>query len=42
VPLPDAFTKHAIQPAAPLTLPADEIEVGRDAWIDEWTQIVLR
>jgi thiamine transport system substrate-binding protein len=40
--LPDAFEKHAIQPSAPLTLPADEIEAGRDDWIDEWTQIVLR
>lgn len=42
VALPAAFTKHAIQPAAPLTLSPEEIEKGRDAWIDEWTQIVLR
>ncbi len=41
VPLPAAFTEHAIQPAAPLTLSPDAIEQGRDAWIDEWTQIVL-
>jgi thiamine transport system substrate-binding protein len=42
VPLPAAFTEHAIQPAAPLTLPPEEIDAGRDRWIDEWTQIVLR
>ena len=42
VPLPEAFTKHAIQPAAPLSLEPDAIEAGRDQWIDEWTQIVLR
>ena len=38
VPLPEAFTKYAIQPAAPLQLSAVAIEAGRDAWIDEWTQ----
>ncbi len=42
VPLPEAFTKHAIQPAAPLSLEPAVIEAGRDAWINEWTQIVLR
>ena len=42
VPLPEAFTKHAIQPTAPLSLEPSAIEAGRDAWIDEWTQIVLR
>jgi thiamine transport system substrate-binding protein len=42
VPLPEAFTKHAIQPAAPLSLEPGEIEAGRDSWIDQWTQIVLR
>jgi thiamine transport system substrate-binding protein len=42
VPLPEAFTEHAIQPSAPLTLEPGEIEAGRDRWIDEWTQIVLR
>jgi thiamine transport system substrate-binding protein len=42
VALPEAFEKHAVQPSAPLTLLADEIDAGRDEWIDEWTQIVLR
>jgi thiamine transport system substrate-binding protein len=42
VPLPEEFEQHAIQPRAPLTLPADEIAASRDGWIDEWTEIVLR
>jgi thiamine transport system substrate-binding protein len=42
VPVPEAFELHAIRPADPLTLPPEEIEAGRDAWIDEWTAIVLR
>ena len=42
VPLSDAFTTYAIQPATPLQLSPEEIEKGRDAWIDEWTQIVVR
>ncbi len=42
VPVPEAFELHAIRPARPLTLPPEEIEAGRDAWIDEWTAIVLR
>jgi len=42
VPVPEAFELHAIRPTDPLTLPPEEIEAGRDAWIDEWTAIVLR
>ena len=42
VPLPEAFTKHAIVPAAPLSLPSDEIAANRDAWVREWTGIVVR
>jgi thiamine transport system substrate-binding protein len=42
VALPEAFVEHALQPEAPLTLLPAEIEAGRDRWIDEWTQIVLR
>jgi thiamine transport system substrate-binding protein len=41
-PLPAAFREHAIVPASPLTLPPDEIEKGRDRWIDEWTEIAVR
>jgi thiamine transport system substrate-binding protein len=40
--LPDAFVKHAIVPAAPLSLPADEIDAHRDEWVDTWTEIVVR
>jgi thiamine transport system substrate-binding protein len=42
VPLPDAFTKHAIVPASPLSLSSDEIAAGRDGWVREWTRIVVR
>ena len=42
VTLPDAFTKHAIVPATPLSLPSDEIAAGRDGWVQEWTDIVVR
>lgn len=42
VPLPEAFTKYAIVPAKPLSLPSDEIATNRDAWVREWTDIVVR
>jgi thiamine transport system substrate-binding protein len=42
VALPPAFAKHAVVPEAPLDLPPDVIGANRDAWIDEWTDIVLR
>ncbi|GAA3387198.1 thiamine ABC transporter substrate-binding protein [Cryptosporangium minutisporangium] len=41
-PLPPEFTKYAALPAKPLTLPADQITKNREAWIDEWTNAVLR
>jgi thiamine transport system substrate-binding protein len=40
--LPDAFEKFAIQPSAPLQLTSEQIEAGRDTWIEQWTQTVLR
>ncbi|GAA0264855.1 thiamine ABC transporter substrate-binding protein [Cryptosporangium japonicum] len=40
--LPAEFTKYAALPTKPLTLPADQITKNREAWIDEWTQTVLR
>ena len=40
--LPAEFGKHALVPRQPLTLAADRIDAGRDRWIDEWTEIVLR
>lgn len=42
VPLPAAFTKHAIVPAAPLQLPAAEVDANRDRWVARWTEIVVR
>ena len=42
VPLPAAFTKHAIVPASPLSLSSDKIAAGRDGWVQQWTDIVVR
>ena len=40
--LPEVFRKWAVIPANPLTLEPSAIAAGRDAWIDEWTDVVLR
>jgi thiamine transport system substrate-binding protein len=40
--LPDVFTKFAVVPPSPLSLPPKDIAANRDRWIDEWTNIVLR
>jgi thiamine transport system substrate-binding protein len=42
VPLPDAFTKYAKRPSQPATLPPDQIAKNRDAWIQAWTEAVLK
>ncbi len=42
VPLPAVFQEFVTRPSDPAELPAGEIAERRDAWIDEWTQIVLR
>jgi thiamine transport system substrate-binding protein len=42
VALPAAFREHAIVPAEPLELPADEIDENRDRWVARWTEIVVR
>jgi thiamine transport system substrate-binding protein len=42
VALPEAFVEHAIVPADPLQLPADEIDENRDRWVARWTEIVVR
>ena len=42
VALPDAFVQHALVPASPLSLDPDVIDANREAWISEWTDIVLR
>ena len=40
--LPAEFTKFAEVPPTPLVLPVRDIARNRDAWIDEWTETVLR
>ncbi len=42
VSVPEAFRRHALQPAAPLTLDPAAIAAGRERWIDQWTDVVLR
>jgi thiamine transport system substrate-binding protein len=41
-PLPTVFTKYAAMPEKPLTLSAATIGAHRDAWIQQWTDTVLR
>ena len=42
VALPDEFTAHAVIPAEPASVDPAAIEANREAWIDEWTELVLR
>ena len=42
VPLPEVFTRFVRRPSAPLELPAGDVAAGRDAWIEQWNEIVLR
>jgi len=42
VALPELFTRHSQVPARTWQVPPAEIDAGREAWIDEWAQIVLR
>ena len=42
VELPPAFVDHAVTPDAVATLDPRRIEEHRDAWIDEWTDLVVR
>jgi thiamine transport system substrate-binding protein len=42
VELPEVFARHALRPAAPLSLEPEAIAAGREAWIRVWTDIVLR
>ena len=42
VALPEVFERHALVPVAPLSLDPEAIDAGREAWIREWTDIVLR
>lgn len=40
--VPEEFSAHTVEVADPLTLTPAEIEAGRDAWTERWTEIVLR
>jgi thiamine transport system substrate-binding protein len=40
--LPAVFVKFAEVPAKPWSVPAHEIGANRDAWIEQWTDVVLR
>lgn len=40
--LPEVFEENAVVVEDPLALPADEIATGREAWVERWTDIVLR
>ncbi len=40
--LPEVFTKFAVIPKNPLTLGAADIASNRSAWLDTWTNIMLR
>jgi thiamine transport system substrate-binding protein len=42
VALPEVFEQHALVPTAPLSLDPAIIDANREAWIGEWTDIVLR
>jgi len=42
VDVPEAFVRHALVPASPVTLDPAVIDANREDWIDEWTDIVLR
>ncbi len=40
--LPPEFTKFSVRPGSPLTVSPADIAANREAWVDEWTSIVLR
>ncbi len=40
--LPEVFVEHAATPEDPFEVSPAEIGAGRDRWIDEWTDTVLR
>ena len=42
VELPEVFTKFAVVPKDPLSMPGDEITKNRQQWQEQWTQIVVR
>jgi thiamine transport system substrate-binding protein len=41
-PQPEVFTKYAQPPAQPFTLSPDQIDAGREKWLEEWNTLVLK
>ncbi len=41
-PLPEVFTLHAQQPDQPVSIAPDAIDAGREGWLRDWTDAVLR
>lgn len=42
VELPEVFAEHAVRAEEPAMMPVDLIEENREAWVDAWTETVLR
>jgi len=42
VALPDVFTRWAARPSDPIRLDPDTVAVNRAAWLERWTDLVLR
>jgi thiamine transport system substrate-binding protein len=40
--LPDVFAKFAVVPEHPAEVDYAAIEANREAWIEAWTEVVLR
>lgn len=40
--IPEIFTEYSAIPEVAVTLPVDEIDAGREGWIQAWTETVLR
>ena len=40
--LPDVFAKHAAIPEQPAEVDYAAIEANREAWVEAWTETVLR
>ena len=40
--LPEVFTRHAQVPSDAVAVSPDQIEAGREKWIQAWTDVVLR
>jgi thiamine transport system substrate-binding protein len=40
--LPEVFVQHSVLPEAPVTMAPERIAANREAWIQAWTEAVLR